>query len=1850
MNFVAQGVSSGLAKSVSDVTGSKLRSFLYELAEGVTNYRTVHSLTEQVQHQYHGRFAIELIQNAYDALARASRADRGMGRIELRLVPDRAFGTLYVANDGSPFSESNFVSVSQLGQSDKSPETSIGNKGIGFRSVLEICDRPQIWSRRSTTSDHFDGYCFGFNPEFIRALLEPVLRLVESEDPSGTGDWLRGIVDWDHGLLEKFRSSVHRQADFAGISKEEWVRLQLGYLSPYLLPWPLQASERVEAINDLEACGFATIVALPLKSLASAELVKQRLREINSDSLLFLDCLQQLTLSVDGDNRTFRRRPERPPVGPRHYAEIRIENSEQVQRFRTWRREIMVADMPEAVRASILELPGQWPKIKKVEITLATSNSCSPEAGQLSIFLPTKLESGAAVNINAPFFGDMSRTLINFGDATGGVQGDAIYNDYLLREAADLAIEAIVEDLQGKSVVEASDIVDLLAPNTSDDISDKRWQAHLQYAAESRGVQIKNAAWILSDKGWSTLSEASLLPVPPKPEVLTAEIMRQHATFPAYAAGLDSRSSAIVALSDAHGIEALPSPVDQAETIEFAAKTLHAGSSIEWGGFWQDVLHIFDNDLSPLKARKVLLCTDGELHAGGVSGAAIYFKPRQAGPDEDDGPGAPEIDQVPQALRHLIAILDPAVPVSEIRQGRLHNTELHGKLIAAGLVAPFRRESVLSEVLVPNLPALPVKRSGPEADLCRDALSYGIRLVQSMQVRGEGQGALRAVARLPVPCKGGWFHLETTSFGGGWPGTHGNIVERYLTRCGTPSARSARERLLRAPDHPDWTGLGRSASQLLREAGVHDGLRLMRIRSKDWISMFEASKFYFSLPEHPPEPIDRPAWGKFRDFARKEAQPRYNYGKYEIGEIAWIPGLEGYASFDDDTRSYFFEAVMASATLWGTSWKAVAIARVEGSSDFFTLQSPLLMELVALDWIAEHSEEGDWTWSTASQRWYVPSQQLARGRAWTLEHLWPLPPAMAESLDRDEELVSFLSALGMPRYRPEQPSDDPRLLNWLAQSAEHRNYQNKDIFLGQIRTAWKAFFPTSAANFPSKIIVHQPDGNLSAITPTFESPVYLPSARTTLSSLRDFDLTAVAIEPVDAARLSDGFGAAYPAGVRNAAELQMAALSADSRWAAEGRILLTEFADLDGAIPFILTIAALHGLNARGTASASFNRSMDRLRMAKVAEVPDLGLVPVVDDQQVSSPRRQKAAWLEREQVLLLDSEWTSDIEAVADAFTQLIERDDLKFQIRKGLSEVWPELHEEMLARILGQMDLSLEHYREVLELWRGDLGPAIERLSHLMWMLSRPDQSLRLQKADQHELVLAPLRDMFNDDVLAEGVMKVALEARDVFEFGTEVRKMLGERVEMSAWNRELVRAGQHQLVNPRAQREFATHREAAAPFLRRIAATVAANSPNGLTFPEIMMRVDETHCTEALENSFWQVPFAEMLRTLTNELGKYGLADETRAILERVTTVDELAIELNRSSQIVRADPLEMAKDNRKRVVAAFEHFRLIATAWHASSGAEQSADWLTAFKAEALEPALQQDRTLYARIWNDRRAIECVAASLPSAAPQTLRDGVENAQSLEALAETLGVSPEQMDGAADELEKVRQDAARRKRMVGVCGAEFDNTETNLSALFDHIAKQIMDEDLCALPGFDPQAPSIPRKFEKPTAGGRNPKGKPTKAPKRQSKNMEDLVGAAGEIHAFRWLQRRYGADSVSPSNWVSAYSAKAYPDNAAKVDEGRGCDIWFTQDGCTYFIEIKSSDGEATNFTLGSSEIRLAREVARTKKKRASEVFLILRVSNALSKSPSFTLLPNPYDPRYQEHFLIADEGARVSYRQ
>ena len=90
---------------------------------------------ELLAHQVYtdpGHFLIELLQNADDACATVWRVRVESDRVEIE-------------HDGVPFDARDVVGILSIGQTTKSKEQ-IGFFGVGFKSVYDICERPQIYS------------------------------------------------------------------------------------------------------------------------------------------------------------------------------------------------------------------------------------------------------------------------------------------------------------------------------------------------------------------------------------------------------------------------------------------------------------------------------------------------------------------------------------------------------------------------------------------------------------------------------------------------------------------------------------------------------------------------------------------------------------------------------------------------------------------------------------------------------------------------------------------------------------------------------------------------------------------------------------------------------------------------------------------------------------------------------------------------------------------------------------------------------------------------------------------------------------------------------------------------------------------------------------------------------------------------------------------------------------------------------------------------------------------------------------------------------------------------------------------------------------------------------------------------------------------------------------------------------------------------------------------------------------------------------------------------------------------------------------------------------------------------
>src|SRR5712691_8535317 len=100
------------ADAVARLTRRRIKLF----AQAGDDWRFAESLksvSEDTAQEYEGRALFELLQNGYDALGEGGRGrvlfvfDAGAGE----------HGTLYVANEGAPFDESNFKAITEFGLS-----------------------------------------------------------------------------------------------------------------------------------------------------------------------------------------------------------------------------------------------------------------------------------------------------------------------------------------------------------------------------------------------------------------------------------------------------------------------------------------------------------------------------------------------------------------------------------------------------------------------------------------------------------------------------------------------------------------------------------------------------------------------------------------------------------------------------------------------------------------------------------------------------------------------------------------------------------------------------------------------------------------------------------------------------------------------------------------------------------------------------------------------------------------------------------------------------------------------------------------------------------------------------------------------------------------------------------------------------------------------------------------------------------------------------------------------------------------------------------------------------------------------------------------------------------------------------------------------------------------------------------------------------------------------------------------------------------------------------------------------------------------------------------------------------
>ncbi len=302
---------------------------------------------ELVRQQYSGRYPFELLQNANDAARQLNLTE---GRRAHFLLTESA---LIVADDGAGFGDEQIRSICSLGASSKGPGEAIGHKGLGFKSVGEITDRPQIVSR---------GGEFQFDGARVRRDVEEIL-----------GDAPRG---------QRF--------------------------PVYAFPYPMADSDLgsdADEVRRLLDHGFVTVIRLPFRpDVERASVAHDLVNQLNSDLLLFLPSIGQLELRGTDEDFVATILHERSGIAWNALLDV---DGEQEQ-WLIYRHEFS----PDP---DLLEPLGErWTDVDALHMSVAVL--CDDE-GQprsdvqfpLSVYFPTEVFAGLPVNAHAEWILTLDR-------------------------------------------------------------------------------------------------------------------------------------------------------------------------------------------------------------------------------------------------------------------------------------------------------------------------------------------------------------------------------------------------------------------------------------------------------------------------------------------------------------------------------------------------------------------------------------------------------------------------------------------------------------------------------------------------------------------------------------------------------------------------------------------------------------------------------------------------------------------------------------------------------------------------------------------------------------------------------------------------------------------------------------------------------------------------------------------------------------------------------------------------------------------------------------------------------------------------------------------------------------------------------------------------------------------------------------------------------------------------------------------------------------------------------------------------------------------------------------------------
>jgi hypothetical protein len=848
------------------------------------------NLSLNVSDDYGERFLVELIQNAHDAHPK-SVLD---GEISVVFDPeDTEFGCLYVANKGNGFSAKNFEAITNVALSSKTVNEDIGNKGLGFRSVLQICQSPEIYSSLKSKNG-FDGFCFRF---------------------ADNDDILSFLSPTDSELADEI----------------------LEYMPSLFLP--VYQDKLPGHIPYFSEKGFVSVIRLPLTSEKSQVSVKQQMKEVlerDEPLNLFFERISKVTIEFKGsycDELHHNVIDEWQINDHVCISKIKVADDYYLQA----KYNLLKDEFQSVLKTSLEreEVPQAWNKWKgQASVNVAVKlESAAIKNGLLYCFLPLGEEGKSPFSgyINANFYTTMDRrSLIS----------DVTLNKYFIEKSADLCCLMIKFLIQKNWRESQSAVVNLLC-----------WQSpyrDIMHKALASGEEplINNLLLPIANSGeemeWGTLENIRQFGA--ENECLTSTFLSTASTASILCNRLDGKKIASLRTFFLGKHDFNPTPTELVKWIEDSAKFLLESNAegSTWALFYDEVAEAMNGKAEALNGCRFLLSSNNELVCAQLSHGKnkkqtidIYFPPvRTSNSDENEL----ELAEFPDELQSSFTLLSNIVPwASKADSCR----KAKAFLIEHDLVKEYDKRELLRTLAR-------VTKVHEKSTVRQQALLWAFRLWGS----GRSLGAKDTrSARFAVPTIGGWISAQDAMFGVGWTDANNGIkLDQYFKGAKGQSAEIEARAKNFIPQYKNWDfEVGRESDwfEFLYALGVRDHLRVFKhsqlseSATADWMPNALSNKLDLS-------DIAKSAWKDELQELTKKAW--YNSVSYSAKCDIWlIPGLLELQDLSDEVRKLFSYQLIKALSDVSSVHLCFKVSRK--GANIIELRSPLATYLKCFPWM-----------------------------------------------------------------------------------------------------------------------------------------------------------------------------------------------------------------------------------------------------------------------------------------------------------------------------------------------------------------------------------------------------------------------------------------------------------------------------------------------------------------------------------------------------------------------------------------------------------------------------------------------------------------------------------------------------------------------------------------------------------------------------------------------------------------------------------------------------------------------------------------------------------------------------------